>query len=72
VDAVVIALAKVKMRFTKERVAQLRGDIRTGFDAIDRGEYDDYDQHTTKQLAEDIKTRGRQRLAEASKKTGAR
>ena len=52
------------MRFTNERVAQLRVDIRKGFDAIDRGEYDDYDQHTTKQLAEDIKKRGRQRLAD--------
>ena len=55
-----------------ERLAQLRADIRVGFDAIDRGQYDDYDQHTTKYLAEDIKKRGRQRVARANKKTGAR
>jgi antitoxin ParD1/3/4 len=55
-----------------ERMARLRADIRTGFDAIDRGEYDDYDERTTKHLAEDIKKRGRQRLAEVSKKTGTR
>jgi len=47
VDAVVIALAKVKMRFTKECVVQLRVNIRSGFDAIDRGE------HTTKLLVAD-------------------
>jgi len=63
------------LRLLKERddrVARLRADIRTGFDAIDRGEYDDYDEHTTKRLAEDIKKRGRQRLSEVSKKTGTR
>ena len=58
------------LRLLRERdMAQLRGDIRAGFDAIDRGEYEDYDEHTTKSLAKDIKKRGRQRLAEASKKT---
>jgi hypothetical protein len=60
------------MQITNESVARLRVEIRKGFDAIDRGECDDYDQHTTKQLADDIKKRGRQRLAEVSKKTGAR
>jgi antitoxin ParD1/3/4 len=55
-----------------ERVARLRADIRTGFDAIDRGEYDDYDEQSSKRLAEDIKKRGRQRLAQVSKKTGTR
>jgi antitoxin ParD1/3/4 len=60
------------LRLLKERddrMAQLRGDIRAGFEAIDRGEYEDYDERTTKSLAKDIKQRGRQRLAEASKKT---
>ena len=55
-----------------ERLGRLRADIRAGFDAIDRGEYEDYDEHTTKDLAADVKKRGRQRLAEVSKKTGAR
>jgi len=53
-----------------DRMAQLRGDIRVGFEAINRAEYEDYDKHTTKSLAKDIKKRGRQRFAEASKKTG--
>jgi antitoxin ParD1/3/4 len=55
-----------------ERLTQLRAEIRTGFEAIDRGEYDDYDERTTKQLAEDIKKRGRQRLADDRKKTSTR
>ncbi len=55
-----------------ERMGRLRAGIRAGFDAIDRGEYEDYDGHTTKDLAADIKKRGRQRLAGVNKKTGAR
>jgi len=62
------------LRLLKERDgrAALRADIRAGFAAIERGEYEDYDDRTTKDLAEDIKRRGRQRLAEAKNKTGAR
>lgn len=58
------------LRLLKERdeAIGLRAGIRAGFDAIDRGECEDYDQRTTKVLAEDIKKRGRQRLAEARKK----
>jgi antitoxin ParD1/3/4 len=61
------------LRLLKERddrLARLRTVIRAGFEAIDRGEYEDYDERTTKSLAKDIKKRGRQRLTEASKKTG--
>ena len=50
-----------------ESIAGLRDDIRAGFDAIERGEYEDYDETTTHKLAEDIKRRGRQRLAETKK-----
>ena len=63
------------LRLLKERddrVARLRTDIRAGFDAIDRGEFDEYDECTTKDLADDIKKRGRHRVAEARKKTGTR
>jgi antitoxin ParD1/3/4 len=55
-----------------ERMGWLRHGIHAGFDAIDRGEYEDYDEHTTKALAADIKKRGRQQLAEVRKKTGTR
>jgi antitoxin ParD1/3/4 len=52
-----------------DRMAQLRRDIRPGFEAIDRGGYEDYDERTTKSLAKDIKKRGRQRIAKVSKKS---
>ena len=62
------------LRLLEERQGReaLRADIRAGFAAIERGEYEDYDERTTKDLAEDIKMRGRRRLAEAMNKTGAR
>jgi antitoxin ParD1/3/4 len=55
-----------------QRFATLRSDIRSGFEAIDRGEFEEHDARTTKQLAQEIKRRGRQRLAEEKRKTGVR
>ena len=62
------------LRLLKERDGRtaLRTDIRAGFEAIELGEYEDYNERTTKDLAEDIKRRGRQRLVEATKKTRTR
>jgi antitoxin ParD1/3/4 len=63
------------LRLLKERdqrLVQLRSDVRSGFDAIERGEFEEYGERTTKQLAQDIKRRSRQRLAEVKKKTGTR
>ena len=63
------------LRLLKERdkhVSRLRSDIGAGFDAIRRGEYDDYDEHTTRRLADNIKKRGRQRVGKVLEKTGAR
>jgi len=55
------------LRLLKERDQQLdalRRDVRAGFEAVDRGEYTDYDEGTVKKLAERVKARGRRRLAE--------
>jgi antitoxin ParD1/3/4 len=54
------------------RFATLRSDVRSGFEAMERGEFEDHDAGTTKQLAQEIKRRGRQRLAEEKRKTGVR
>jgi antitoxin ParD1/3/4 len=54
------------------RLATLRRDVRSGFEAIDRGEFEEYDARTTKQLAQEIKQRGRQRLGEEKRNPGAR
>jgi antitoxin ParD1/3/4 len=55
-----------------ENLASLRSEIEAGFEAIRRGEYEDYDARSTKALAADIKTRGRARLAAKIAKTGRR
>lgn len=63
------------LRLLKERdqrMAQLRADVRSGFDAIERGDFEEFGERTTKQLAQDVKERGRRRLAEAKKKTGTK
>lgn len=61
------------LRLLKERdqhLEALRRDIRAGFDAVDRGEYTDFDAATVKELGERVKSRGRHRLA--NEKTGIR
>jgi antitoxin ParD1/3/4 len=62
------------LRLLKERdnLETLRRDIRAGFEALDRGEYEEYNETTTKGLATAIKARGRQHVEEFRKKTGTR
>ena len=55
-----------------ERLQSLRGDIRAGFEAVDRGEFTDYDESNVQELAERVKTRGRKRLADEERMTGTR
>jgi hypothetical protein len=58
------------LRLLKERDEQLesaRREIRHGFEAVERGEYRDYDLTNVKKLAERVKARGRKRLAEELK-----
>ena len=50
------------LRLLKERDyarEQLRGDVQVGFDALTRGEGRTYDKASGRQLAEQIKSRGR-------------
>jgi antitoxin ParD1/3/4 len=54
------------------RLTELRADIRAGFEAVERGEYKDYDEKTVKQLAARVKARGRKRLLQEGRKTGTR
>ena len=55
-----------------ERHQSLRGDIRAGFEAVDRGEFTDYDESNVQGLAERVKIRGRKRLADEERVTGTR
>ena len=56
----------------RDNFEALRRDVRQGFEAIERGEYDEFDEKTTKKLASDIKARGLRRLAKARKKSSHR
>lgn len=47
-----------------EELASLRAEIKKGFDAVERGEYKDYDESTIEQLAEGVGARGRKALEE--------
>ena len=55
-----------------ERLQSLRGDIRAGFEAVDRGEFTDHDESNVQELTERVKIRGRKRLADEVRMTGAR
>ena len=61
------------LRLLKERdnFEVLRREVREGFAQIERGEYEEFDEHTIRNLAADIKARGIKRLAE-KRKTGTR
>ena len=56
----------------RERELQaIREKIDRGLEQIERGEYIEYDERTVKDLAEEVKTRGRQRLAKEPSKSGS-
>ncbi len=60
------------LRERDQRVEALRRDVRAGFEAVERGEFTEYDASNIKELADHIKARGRKRLAEQELKTGTR
>ena len=51
------------------RLGALRGDIRAGFEAVERGAYTDYDAASIRTLAGRVKSRGRKRIAAERMKT---
>ena len=55
-----------------QRLESLRGDIRAGFAAAERGEYTEYDVTSVNKLAKRVQSRGRRRLAAAQGKPPAR
>ena len=62
------------LRLLRERdlnAEALRRDVRAGFDAVERGEFSDFDARTIKTLADRVKARGRKRVAQDGLKTRA-
>ena len=62
----------MKVKRLTDAKAALQEDIRAGFEAIERGEYEDYDEHTIKDLASDIKARGRVALSKEKQPVSSR
>ena len=60
------------LRERDQRAEALRRDVRAGFEAVERGEFADYNKSNIKELAGSVKSRGRKRLAEEGLKTGTR
>jgi antitoxin ParD1/3/4 len=55
-----------------QRMEALRRDVRAGFEAVERGEFTEYDEGNIKELSGRAKARGRKRLAKEQLKTGTR
>jgi antitoxin ParD1/3/4 len=63
------------LRLLKERdqrLESLRRDVRAGFEAVEHGEYSDYEPKNVHELAERAKARGRKRIAGEAPKTSKR
>ncbi len=55
-----LRLLQEKLKLPERKLESLRRDVQVGLEALDQGEYDEYDDPA--QLATEVKTRGRQRL----------
>ena len=60
------------LRERDQRLEALRRDVRTGFEAVERGEFTDYDAQNIKELADGIKARGLKRIQVEGLKNGTR
>jgi len=60
------------LRERDQRLEALRRDVRAGFEAVERGEYTDYDETNIHELAARVKARGRKRIAKEGPNTGTR
>ena len=56
----------------EERLESLRRDVRAGFDAVERGEYTDFDASNVQRLSKRVKARGQKRLQDEQHKTRTR
>lgn len=59
-----LRLLDEKDRVREMRIEELRKQVAVGIEQLDRGEYTEYDEDSLNQMFEDVKIRGRKRLAE--------
>lgn len=60
------------LRERDQRLESLRRDVRAGFEAVERGEFTEYDESNLQELGDRVKARGRNRLAGEERKTGSK
>jgi antitoxin ParD1/3/4 len=65
-----LRLLQEQIVFQKLGLEALRRDVRAGLEALEQGDYDEYDAGDTRSLAADIKARGRERLASLPRNSG--
>jgi len=58
-----LRLLQEQLVLREHEVEALRRDVRAGLEALEQGDFDEYDAGDIRSLADDIKTRGRDRLA---------
>jgi antitoxin ParD1/3/4 len=63
-EADIVAEAVRLLRERERRLEALRNELQPAVDALDRGEYTEYDEHSLRDMIEDVKAKGRIRLAE--------
>jgi antitoxin ParD1/3/4 len=67
-DALRLLQEQIVLR--EHNVEALRRDVRAGVEALEQGDYEEYDAGDIRSLAADIKTRGRERLASLARNSG--
>jgi putative addiction module CopG family antidote len=63
-EADLVAEAVRLLRECERRLEELRKELQPALEALDRGEYTEYDENSLRDMIEDVKARGRTRLAE--------
>ncbi len=66
IERAIDALSPDEFRRVAEHVnalERLRGDVQAGLDALDRNEYETHDAISTRNLASEVKSHGREKLA---------
>lgn len=66
-----LRLLRERDQIQHQRLAELRREIAVGLEQLDRGESTTYNDKTLKEFFDEIKTKGRQLLAERQKQSGS-
>jgi antitoxin ParD1/3/4 len=64
-----LRLLREKDKPDQMRLESIRNEIAVGIQEIERGEYTEYDEGSLKEMLEQVRARGRQKLAERANKS---